>query len=481
VSTEHKGAPGATADGPRVIDRMVPSAIDSEHAVLGALLEDPQAIWKIRSTLKADDFWDPDNAEVYRAAVAVCDRGVAVDQVTLTAELRARGTFDQIGGRAFLSDLFQAVPTSAHVEHYAEQVMVAAYRRRLIDVNGKIAALAYDESVPMDQVRSGAWGLLTSVETGRRRNKPLNPEDQAALFWDMLRDIEEDRRTTIRTGIADLDRMTDGGLDRTQLAILMALPAMGKSAIGQSIGRFMGSRGHKVLFCSVEMNERQLIKRNAASLLRMDWHKFRRRWRHMHAEPDGGEALRQAVALATDQMQRSQMQIWYMPAMTTVDIRVEAMEMKATGGLDCIIVDYLQILADGDTDTKANRTQVVGQLARNLKRLAGELDVPVLALSQMSREYRTRENKRPVMSDARDSGEIEQHVDMLLGLYRDDFFYKPGEFIKTDKRICEAGKAELLVLKQREGPTGTCNLQWVPELCEYVSACDDDGRAEPWA
>ncbi len=464
------------ADNP--IDRLPPQDTQAEEAVLGSLLMDPHAVWRVRPTLKPQDFYRERNGAIYECMLSLSDKGEPVDFVTISSELRACGRYDEVGGLVYLDHLVGIVPTPVHVEHYASKVTAAAFRRRLISTVGKVAGIAWDETLDLDIVREKTWSLLTSLEASRARNKPLSPDDQGALFWDMLREIEEDVRTTIRTGIADLDSITDGGFEKTDLIILMALPGMGKSAIGQSIGRFMGAQGHKVLFCSVEMSERQLVRRNAASLLGMDWHLFRRKWRKQHEDPDGGKSLREAVSRATEQMQAGRMHLWYMPAMTTADIRVQALEMKATEGLDCIVVDYLQILADGDMESRANRNETVGRMARMLKRIAGELEVPVLALSQVSRDYKARQDKRPVMSDARDSGEIEQHVDMLLGLYRDDFFYKGGGALNEKKQLVVPGAAELLVLKQRNGPVGTCYLRWMPELCEYVSPADEDGRPE---
>ena len=453
-----------------VIDRLPPQNPEAEEAVLGSLLMDPSAVHTVRPILKPDDCYRGRNGAILAAMYALSDRHEPVDFATVSDELRRSGKYDDAGGFAYLSQLVNSVPTAVHVEHYAGIVERTAIKRRLISMAGKIAALAYDETAEVDNILPQALNMLLSARKGSGR-RVLSPSDQAALFAEMLMELEDGAVNYIPTGLPDLDRATGGGFEPAQLIVLMALPSMGKSAVGQSIARNVGRRGKQALFCSVEMSERQLVRRNAASSMRIDWHEFQSAIRRGQVTPD----MKRAINLATDQMAKSNLHIYYKPGMTTADIRAEAMQLKATSGLDFLVVDYLQILSDS---TGENRNVQVGRMCRNLKVLAGDLEVPVLLLSQMNREYKDRADKRPTMSDARDSGEIEQHVDILLGLYRDDFFYKPGQMIDprkglTDDNICVANRAELIILKQRDGPLATCNLTFLPSTAEYVGGTSE--------
>lgn len=445
-----------------VLDHLPPAAVEAEEAVLGSCLSDPDAINRVRADLRPADFFRDRNRAIYETMLDLGKSSEPVDFLTVCEALRRGGIYDEVGGLAYLSHLTGVVPTAVHAASYGKLVRDAALRRRIIGAAGRIAGLAHEETGDVDALLPSALKLLSDTDGNAAPGELLYPEDQAQLLHDMVGEILVGDTPRVPTGLIDLDRMMAGGLEPDMLAVLMALPGMGKSAAAQSILRNMAAKGYVALFVSVEMSKRQLVRRNAASMMSMDWHLFEAKVRA------GDKGAVASLESAAERMERSKMVLWHRPSTTTQDIRAKALEVRGhMGRLDCIVVDYLQLLAD---EIGENRTAQVGRACRQLKRLAGELQVPVIVLSQMNRDYKDRTNKRPTYSDARDSGEIEQHADTIWGLYRDDFFYEPGEVIDQKRQIkCEAGKAELLVLKQREGPTGTCYLTWRASTCEYVS------------
>lgn len=450
----------STRAEPGPIDRLPPQNPEAEEAVLGSMLIAAEATASVRPLLDASDFYRERNGAIYAVACRLYDRHEPVDFTTVTDELIRAGRYEEAGGLQYLSHLASVVPTFVHAEHYAGIVRRCAVKRRLISAAGKIAGLGYDDTLEPDDVQARALSLINGIQASSARYRIYSGEELAGEFLDDVETLDSDEAEGIKTGLVDLDRLI-GGLMPTDLVLLMADTSVGKSAAALTIARNVGASGLETVLCSVEMSRNQLRRRLAAALLRMSWQEFRYRWRN-RIDMD---SLQESVHRAATLMAEGRVNVFYKPKMTTADIRAEVTKWAAGHKLGLVAVDYLQILTMAPAESK--RIQVDNTL-KDLKALAGELEIPVLVLCQLNRDLKGRSDKRPSLHDAKETSGIEQDADLLLGLYRDDFYYRAGE--RNDrKEIVEAGKAELLVLKNRNGPTGSLNLTWRPATVEYAN------------
>lgn len=457
------------AGDPRQIDRLPPQNPEAEEAVLGSCLMAAEAMHAVRPILSPADFYRSRNGAIWSAMCRLFDKREPVDSVTLADELTRCGEYEEVGGFSYVFGLLGTVPTWIAAEHYAGIVKRCAVKRRLISAAGKIAAIAYDDSLEPDEVQARALSLINGIRASSAKYRIYSGEEMAGEFLDLVEGLDSEESEGVRTGFLDLDRLI-GGLMPGDLAILVADTSVGKSAAALTICRHVGASGRDAVLCSVEMNRRQLEMRMAAAMMGMSWQQFRHRWRNRIEH----EALQSQVAEAANQFAEGNVHVFYKPSMTMADIRAEATKWAATHGLGILAVDYLQILTMAPAESK--RVQVDNTL-KGLKSLAGELEVPVLVLCQLNRDLKGRSDKRPTLHDAKETSGIEQDADLLLGLYRDDFYYRAGE--KNDrKEVVEKGKAELLVLKNRNGPTGSLNLTWLPATVEYANYAGPE--MAPW-
>lgn len=419
----------------------VPANVEAEEAVLGALLIDPNAILRVAPRLRPEDFYVERHAWIYEAMLRVHDRGEPIEVLTLTEELRRDGRLTEVGGVGALVALTQRVPTSLHAEYYAQLVEEAAIRRRLVEAAQEIARLAYQGEGHVQEILDQAEQLIFAINAAREHRDLRHLSKAMEALMDHLEQIQasEGEILGVPTGLRDLDALL-GGLQKSDLVLLAARPGVGKTSLALNIALNAAVRFRRhVAFFSLEMSAEQLALRLLSTLTGIDSQKLRR---GELSEREWQDLLDAAAVLA-----QADFYVDDTPAISVMELRSKARRLHSEIRLDLVIVDYLQLMqSDLRTD---NRVQEISYISRSLKALAREMNVPVLALSQLSRGVEQRHNKRPILSDLRESGSLEQDADVVLFLYRDDYYYED-----TDK----PNIAEIRVAKHRHGPTGVIEV-----------------------
>jgi replicative DNA helicase len=434
--------------------KSVPANIEAERAVLGALMIDPDAIVKIANFLRAEDFYRERHGWIYDAMASLNERREPLDFVTLTDELERRGQLEEVGGPAYLTDLIASTPTAIYVDHYARIVERTAVLRRLISAAGKIAELAYDESQDMDEVVDRAEQIIFGISESRI-HRDLTPI--RAIISDVVERIDfltrnRDTLMGVPTGFTLLDRIL-GGLQKSDLLILAARPGMGKSSFALSVALNAARHNNaRVAVFALEMSNEQLVQRLLSMETSIDSHRLRM--------GDINEEEWPILLEAANMLGTAPIFIDDTPGATVNDIRTKARRLYAEHGLDLIIIDYMQLMtaSSGSTGRSENRQQEISYISRSLKSLARELNVPVMALSQLSRAVEARSDKRPMLSDLRESGSIEQDADVVLFIYREDYYIEDSD---------RQNIADLLVAKHRHGSTGNVSLYFRKELTQF--------------
>ena len=376
-----------------------------------------------------------------------------MDFLTVCDELERRGRLDEVGGAAFITSLINAVPTSIHVEHYARIVERTATRRRLLDAAGQIAALAYQEADDVEEVVDHAEQILFGVSE-RRISRELVPiKVVLSEYYDRIEYLTRHRGEMIGipTGFSDIDRLL-GGLQRSDMVILAARPSVGKTSLALSIAHNAAKKhGQRIAFFSLEMSSEQVVQRLISAETAIDSQRLRRGY---IAEGEWGRFMK-----ATSDLAETLFYIDDTPSISALELRTKARRLHAEVGIDLLVVDYLQLMR-GDFRSE-NRVQEISTISRALKALARELNVPVLALSQLSRSVESRQDKRPILSDLRESGALEQDADVVIFIYRDEMYNENTE---------RQNIADIMVAKQRNGPTGTVSLYFKKELAQFREA-----------
>jgi replicative DNA helicase len=429
-------------------ERRPPYSEDAEQAVLSAMLMDQDAV--MRATEHVDDtmFYAEKHRRIYRGMISIAQRGGVVDPLTLADELARRGELEGSGGKDYIGFLMDAVPTAANVEYHAQIVREKALLRRLIEVSTSIVTEAFEGRSTAGELLDEAESKIFQVAQQRAREGFTRIKE---LLWPTMERIEALQRggqtiTGVPSGFTDLDEMTSG-FQPADLVIVAARPSMGKTAFTLNIAQHAAIDANiPVAFFSLEMSKESLVQRLLTAEARVDAQRLRK---GMLRDDDFPRLARAAGIL-------SSAPIWIddTPGITLLEMRSKARRLKADNGVGLVVVDYLQLM-QGPAHSES-RQQEVSQISRGLKALAKELGVPVVALSQLSRapEQRTGDNKRPQLSDLRESGAIEQDADLIMFLYRQEFYDGP---VDKDGNSLE-GKAEVIVGKQRNGPTGIVNL-----------------------
>jgi replicative DNA helicase len=433
-------------------ERAVPFDLAAERATLGALLLEREAIVAVAPILGPDHFYLQKHAYIYEAMLACYHRREPPDLATVGAELRRQERLDLVGGLAFLGELAAEVPTAVHVEYYARAVEQTSVRRRLIEAGGRIAAIGYDERLEVDEALGQAEGEVLAIAT---RPAGQNFVHIAQLADDLFAQITRAQDAAgdlsgLTTGIPDLDELT-GGLQRSDLIIVAARPGVGKSSLAMTLALNAAVEADaSVGVFSLEMSRDQLMQRMVAMRTGINAKRLR------------------AGQLRADELPRVMDTLGYLseraiyiedtPAITITDLRNRARRLHALSGLDLVVVDYLQLVRA----TRAEgRVQEVGEIARGLKHLARELDVPVIALSQLSRAVEGRASHVPMLSDLRESGEIEQAADIVMFIYREELY---------DRATEQRGLAELHIAKHRNGPLGVVPLAFDSSTTRFSPA-----------
>lgn len=455
---------------------LPPHNVDAEKAVVGSLLIDDEAIYKVRSFLKPQALFTPENQWVYDACWKLVERGETINQITVAHELNSMGHLDEVGGTAYLSHLVSIVPTSLHIEHYARVVLNCYIQRKTINLGSIISDIGYTEADPnkiISQITDGVLHLQEAVA----QPQLLSPKEWAEKATIRYSTLGEGKKVSISTGIAQLDWAT-GGIFPSEYWVLIALPRIGKTSLVTQIARTFGNFGN-VLFASLEMSPYDISDRWVAS-------ETGKKLRTIRAG-NYNENLGKDVAIASAKI--SEHNIYYfghtgstahMGAVTTDMIYSVARQLKMAYGLSAIIVDYLQAAGDYAGLPVYER---VSNISRNLNQMAKSLEVPVLAVASINREAVHRTDSRPKLSDIRGSGEVDYAVDVALGLYREiEKKYDESSYGDDDNiRKLKPDEAELIIIKQRQSDESgdiTCDLKWDVERHLYYETQEVKDRYE---
>ncbi len=446
-----------------VLEKAPPSDVEAEATVIAALLVDETALPRIAAILNPRDFADERHAWMYEAALKIWDRNEAVNQVTLAHELGRNGKLEEAGGLAYISQIVADLPTSIGVEHAARIITRDATYRRLIDAAGTIARIGYDGGPNLSDALARSENLLLDLRGGERLRDFVPLRDLLEEFLGPPTDEEAARLTEpARTGFSDLDTLLTG-LKRSDLAVLAARPSVGKSALALALARnlALGQQG-KVAIFSLEMSGEQVASRLVSAEANVDSQRLP--WgRHSEAE----EAR---ISRAIGNLSQAEIYIDDTPGLNVAELRAKARRIKMDVGLDLLVVDHIQLM-HADFGREANRVMEISYISRSLKELARELQVPVLAVSQLSRAVEARQPHIPMLSDLRESGSIEQDADVVIFIYREDMYVQREEW--EDQHPGEpgshypAGVAQLIVAKHRNGPTGVVHLRFVKNIAKF--------------
>jgi replicative DNA helicase len=432
------------------LDKTVPANPEAEEAVLGSLLIDPDAMLKVASFLEAEDFYRERNGWIYRAILELHERREPADFVTLCDELERNSLLQEVGGAGYITQLINNVPSAAYIEHYGHIVERTATLRRLIDAAGQIAAIAYEEADEVDEIVDRAEQIVFNVAE-RRVRRELVPVRQ--VMHEVVDRIDYLHRHQgqilgVPSGFTQLDRLL-GGFQKSDLIILAARPAVGKTSLSLNFALNAARRFKKVVaYFSLEMSSEQLVLR----LLSMETGIDQQRLRKGEIEDHDWDM----IMMAAGELSGTMLHIDDTPAMSALELRTKARRLQAEHGLDLIVVDYLQLMR-GDNKSE-NRVQEISYISRALKGLARELECPVIALSQLSRAVESRTDHKPMLSDLRESGSIEQDSDIVMFIYREDMQKE-----STDKKNI----ADIIIAKHRNGPTDTIPLYFRRELTKF--------------
>lgn len=442
---------------------MLPHDADAEEAVIGAVLIDSTSLTQISSFLRPEDFYLSRTRSCYASFIALFDRGEAINQITVAHELSLKELLDDVGGSNYLGQLVTTVPTSAHIEHYARIVQTSAVMRQLISVAGDIATIGYEGSSDSDVSLRDAEALLYGVRTTRATGDFQHIRTILDEYMEQTASIDFDDAslTPIQTGFPDLDKILGNGLSRSDLIVLAARPSLGKSSLAFNIARNAAEKQIRTGIFSLEMSAEQIGNRLLSAEAAVDSHRLRL---GVLSESEERRVL-DAIGLL------SELPIYMddTPIQGTVEIRGKARRLQAEKGLDLIIVDYMQLMANSNRRSD-NRTQEMGEISRSLKGLARDLNVPVLALSQLSRASEHRPSHRPILSDLRESGSIEQDADVVAFIYREDHYTTREDWERREpSRPYPENIAEIIVAKHRNGPTGAVPLYFRKELVKFES------------
>ncbi len=440
-------------------EHVPPQNLEAEQSVLGAMLIDRDAIAAVQNLLSADDFYSDKHQQLYQVMVDLHDRSEPVDAITASAELKARDLLEQIGGGPYLAYLMNMVPATTNVEAYALIVEQKAVMRRLQRAARKIQEDAY-QADDLDSMLSQAEQAIFAV-TQRRISRGYEHVREALMT--AFEHIEflyghKGQPTGVPTGFKVLDRMTNG-LQPSDLIIVAARPSMGKTAFCLNIARNAATEGTTVGFFSLEMSREQLALRLLSAEAAVDQHRLR------NGELDDEHWGRLTNGLA--KLSNTPIYIDDTPNIQLVELRSRARRLQAEHELGLIIIDYLQLMSLPERRRQqGNRQEEISEISRSLKQLARELRCPIMALSQLSRAVESRQDKRPMLSDLRESGAIEQDADLVAFLYRDDYYDNDSE----KKNVCE-----VILAKQRNGPVGSVELAFIKEIGKFFDP-DRSGR-----
>jgi replicative DNA helicase len=439
-----------------MLDRLPPQSLEAEQSVLGAILIDRDAVVEVAEFLRPADFYRQANGLIFEAVLELFERREPIDIVTVSEALERSDQLETIGGRAYLSSLSNNTPTAVHAVQYARIVERKAVLRNLIGAAGRIAGIGYEDPAEVQEAIDRAEAELFAVSQKRIDSGFQKLNTLLHQAYDRLDYLHAHRGeiSGVRTGFADLDQLTTG-LQRSDLVILAARPSVGKTSLALNIAEHAAVREKKnVGVFSLEMSKEQLVLRLLSSVSNIDSQRLRTGFLE---ELDFAR-----IAPAMNALSEAPLYIDDTPSISTMELRTKARRLQAEAGLDLVIVDYLQLMQAATTSRDANRVQEVSEISRGLKALARELNVPVVALSQLSRQPEMRNENEPRLSDLRESGAIEQDADLVMFLYREK--EKPPDDAVSDGEVIH-----LKLAKHRNGPTGSIELWFKKSQTRFVS------------
>jgi replicative DNA helicase len=425
--------------------RVPPHSVESEESVLGSILLSAESANEVMDKLEADDFYVPAHQSIFRAITILYNANRPIDAITVTEELRRSNELDRVGGVSYVTRLLDIVPSAANIEYYAGIVEEHSQRRHLLRAGSVIHDLSFKLEEEISQVLDRAEQTVLAV-AGRKVGDGMS--QLGLLFNPILEELETlesagSEVTGLSTGFRDLDRKLTG-LHPANLVIVAARPGMGKSSLTANIAMKVALNGRPVAIFSLEMAKEEVAQRMLCSLARIDSMKLR--------TGKIGDAAWPRLTDAAGKLYDAPMFVDDSPMVTVTDIRAKCRRLKRQHGLELVIVDYMQLMHGS---ARENRQQEIAEISRSLKNLARELEVPIIALSQLNRNLESREDKRPRLGDLRESGSLEQDADVVIFIYRDEYYNE-----QSDKR----GIAEVAVAKHRAGSTGTVEMTFMPEF-----------------
>lgn len=431
-----------------------PHSLEAEKSVLGALLIDKNSIIKVSDFLKAEDFYHDSHRLIYEAVLDLYDRRSPVDIVTLSNILEDRGHLKNVGGASYLALLAKEVPTSTHIFQYATIVKEKAILRKLIMAGDSIKGLGYKEDADLDILIDQAEKAIFDVSQTFIADRFVHIKDVLNKTYEKISDLHDpdakEKYRGIPTGFNSLDNLLSG-LQPSDLVILAARPSMGKTAFALNIAQNMAKHGKAVGIISLEMSKEQLVERMFCSLMGVD------SWKMRTGKLDDNDFGR--IGAVMDELNGLKIFIDDSIGNSVSELKAKARRLKMESGLDVLVIDYLQLMSAGGYSNQSNRVQEISDISRSLKALARDLSIPILALSQLSRAVELRPSKVPQLSDLRESGAIEQDADVVMMMYREDYYEED-----TDRK----GVTDLFIRKHRNGPIGHIELAFKKEQMTFL-------------
>lgn len=434
-------------------ERIPPHSIEAEKSVLGAALLSKDALFDVIEVVKAKDFYDENHKEIFEAILELNRKNAPVDALTVAEELKKRNSLNMVGGRAYVASLSSGTPTTSNAMEYGKIVAEKAALRRLISTADDIVVKGYEGSMDANQMLDYAESGIFEISQSRQKGQYTHLKDVLMTNIEIIDKASQmdGGLTGVTTGFRELDHKTSG-LQKSDLIILAARPAMGKTAFALSLALNAAVKGKaSIMMFSLEMSKEQLGQRLLSMESKVDMQSLKT-----------GKLTRRDwddINIALDILSRTNIHIDDTAGISIMEMKSKCRRLKAEEGLDLVVIDYLQLMnPEGKADS---RTQEISVISRNLKLLARELDCPILVLSQLSRAPETRTDHRPMLSDLRESGSIEQDADIVIFLYRDEYYNEDTE---------APGECEVIVAKQRSGPTGTIKVAWLEKLTKFVDS-----------
>jgi len=449
--------------------KVPPQSLDSEQSVLGSMLLDKDQIAIVIEILSPEDFYSENHSRIFEAITGLFERGTPVDMVTVGEQLNNKGLLEKVGGSGYLATLVESTPTAANAKSYAQIVKEKSLLRRLIKAGNKITLSGYEQSGSVESVIAEAEKMVLDVAMGRSSEDIVPIKVAVASTFDQIQKKYEERGgiSGIASGFEKLDALTSG-FQSSDLIIIAARPSMGKTSLALKIAEHACIKNKcGVGVFSLEMSSEQLVTRMLCSVSRVDAAALRGGF----LQEEDWNLLYNGMEILT----RSPLVLVDSPGITPLELRAKARRMQKEYGIQMVIVDYLQLMTG--RGRAENRVQEVSEISREMKLMARELNIPVIVLSQLSRAVEQRPNKRPMLSDLRESGAIEQDADLVMFLYREGYYKQQGDGEgEVDYERPEAEKTELILAKHRNGPTGTVPLTFVHRYATFENYAPEPGE-----